>query len=192
MDSELTLKTDRLVLRPITVEDVDVVYPYMNDPEISRYMSWNAHSNRDETHAVLERLEAETRSGKAYTWAIVRASEFCGIISLISILRTHRALTYDRAELAYWLGREFRGQGIMTEAASRVIDFAFNRLGLHRLTVSHVTENAASESLITRLNFTYIGEEREAFQKAGKWFHHKLYDLLATDVRGRGPAGSQG
>lgn len=181
MNVDLTLMSDRLLLRPIGVGDVDDVWPHVSDPEIARYMSWDPHSDKAETRALLERLENERKEGKSITWAILVDGRFCGIISLISIIRRHRALTYDKAELAYWLGRKFQGKGLMAEAGRLVIDCAFNKLGFHRLTVSHVSQNEASERLIKRWNFRYIGEEREAFMKNGTWYNHRLYERLKTD-----------
>jgi RimJ/RimL family protein N-acetyltransferase len=69
----------------------------------------------------------------------------------------------------------------MSEAGRLVIDCAFNKLGFHRLTVSHVSQNKASERLIKKWNFRYIGEEREAFMKKGVWHNHKLYERLESD-----------
>jgi RimJ/RimL family protein N-acetyltransferase len=182
MSIELILKTERLFLRPISVEDLEDVYPHVTDPEIARHMSWEPHKNKGQTLEFLERLQAEMHNEKTYTWSIFINNQFCGIVSLLSILRKHRALTYNRGELAYWVSRDFHKKGIMTEACKHVIDFAFSDLNLHRLTVSHATENKASEALIKKLNFHYIGEEREAFQKNGIWLNHSLYELLEKDL----------
>jgi RimJ/RimL family protein N-acetyltransferase len=179
MSFDFNLKTSRLILRPITSEDVEDIYPHVTDPEISKYMSWEPHKDIDQTRKFIERLQIEKRNDKSYTWSIFFDDQFCGIVSLIAVLRKHRALTYDKAELAYWLGHGFQGKGIMTEACEQVINFAFTKLKLHRLTVSHAGENSASEGLINRLKFRYIGEEREAFKKNGRWIDHKLYELLS-------------
>lgn len=184
MSVDLDLKTDRLYLRPITVDDVDLIWPYVSDPELPRYMSWDAHKNKAETRQFLERIQDEMENGKSIHWAIFIDGQFCGLISLIAVIRQHRALIYDKAELAYWLARDFRKRGIMTEAGEKVIGFAFQELGFHRLTVSHVAQNKASERLIRKWGFRYIGEEREAFQKHGTWVNHKLYELLEKDYTG--------
>jgi RimJ/RimL family protein N-acetyltransferase len=177
------LKTDRLLLRPISVDDVDLIWPYVSDPEIPKYMSWDAHKDKSETKQFLQRIQEERKNGRSIVWAIFIDNQFCGIISLIAIIRKHRSLTYDKAELAYWLGRNFQKKGIMKEAGKKVIHFAFKEMGFHRLTVSHFTQNKASETLIKRWKFRYIGEEREAFRKHGKWYNHKLYELLDRDYR---------
>ena len=177
---DFTIRTERLLLRPLTVNDIETIWPYVSNPEIPKYMSWDAHMDRTETQKFLERIQEDMANGKSILWAIFLKEKFCGIISIISIIRRHRSLTYDKAELAYWLAPEYQKQGIMTEAGKAVITFAFKQLGFHRLTVSHIPENKASENLIRKWEFRYIGEEREAFMKNGKWHNHKLYELLVS------------
>jgi ribosomal-protein-alanine N-acetyltransferase len=176
-----TLETTRLLLRPIEIGDVDALWPYLSDPEISRYMSWTPHRSRQEASDFVTRLIEDRAAGRGMTWSLIYQGRLCGIFSLIAIMRRHRALVYDRAELAYWLGMEFRGLGLMKEAGRRVIAYAFEELDIHRLVVGHFTINAASERLIGALGFRYVGEERDAFMKDGIWYNMKAYDLLVTD-----------
>ena len=170
------------MLRPITSEDLDLVWPHVADPRISRLMSWHAHQDKEETAAFLDTLEQNRQAGRGITWAIFKDGHFCGIISLINIQRQHRALTYDCAELAYWLGVDYRGQRIMSEAGRRVIEFAFAELAMHRLEVGHFSSNAESERIIKQWQFHYIGEKRHAFRKDEVWHDAKFYDLLSSDM----------
>ncbi len=174
----LVLTTERLLLRPVDVDDVDLLWPDMSDPEIPRHMAWEAHTGKEQTAAFLEGEVARRKGGRGVTWAIFREGEFCGIVSLIGVTRTHRALTYDKGEIAYWLGRRCRGQGIMTEAGRRVLAFAFEELRLHKVWVGHFVGNAASENLIKRLGFRYVGEQLDEFCKAGVWYSHRMYEIL--------------
>lgn len=181
MKPDLAIRTGRLLLRPLRLEDAETIWPYISDPDLPKYMSWEAHQDIGETLRFLERIQEEMRNEKTIVWGIFLDGQFCGIISLISIIRKHRSLIYNKAELAYWLAHKYQKQGIMTEAGQAVINFTFNKLGVHRLTVGHVTENEASEKIIKRWNFRYIGEEKEAFMKNDRWYNHKLYELLVSD-----------
>ena len=178
---DLVLKTERLVLRPLTVQDVDQVWPYQSNPELAEYQSYSAHKTKEETIKWLKQLKDEQELGKNITWGIFMNDQLCGVLSLITILRKHRALTYDRAELAYWLGPEFQGKGIMTEAGKRVIKFAFNQFSLHKLIVAHHEGNSGSENLIKRLGFKFSHEEKEEFMKSDKWVNCLHYELLVSD-----------
>jgi RimJ/RimL family protein N-acetyltransferase len=175
------LKTERLVLKPLDLDDVEALWPEMSDPEISRYMAWGAHQDRSQTEEFVTAEIARRESGKGITWCIFKDGEFCGIASLIAILWTHRALTYRKAELAYWLARRNQKQGIMLEALRKIMEFAFRDLGLHKITVSHFTQNIASENVIKRLGFRYIGEQQQEYSKNGNWYNQKNYELLETE-----------
>lgn len=178
----LNIDTERLQLIPISMKDLDDVWPHVTDPRICRLMSWLPHQDKSETRALIENLEQSRRDGRGITWSIFMDGRFCGIISLISIMRHHRALTYHSAELAYWLGVESQGKRIMSEAGRAVIAFAFRELGIHRLVVEHFTSNPQSEQVIKQWGFHYIGEKRHAFMKEGVWHNAKAYDLLETDL----------
>jgi ribosomal-protein-serine acetyltransferase len=172
------LKTPRLLLRPMATGDAAMLWPDIADAEIARYMAWTPHADLTQTEAFVAHEVARLESGKGCTWVILQDGGFRGIVSLIGLTGTHRALTYDRAELAYWLGRAHHRLGIATEAVGRVVEFAFRDLGAHKLNVSHFGPNAASRALIHRLGFRYVGEQRQEFRKDGVWYDHHLYELL--------------
>lgn len=179
--NELRLCTPRLDLSALTTQDVETIWPSVSDPTLPKHMSWNAHRSKIETLEFLKRIESDLASGKGITWAMRSKGEFCGIFSIINILRSHRAIHYNRGELAYWCTAEKQGKGLMTEAGMIVIKFAFDKLGLHRLVVWHHLENERSEKLIGRMGFRPIGIEHEAFMKNSKWIDTKMYELLKND-----------
>jgi [ribosomal protein S5]-alanine N-acetyltransferase len=175
------LQTQNLVLRPINSKDAHLLWPYVSNPEISKDMSWEPHKDVKETENFISNALNSMEEGKSITWCILLNEVFCGIFSLISILRTHRSLTYNKAELAYWIGQEFQGKGIMTEAGKKVIEFAFTELKLHKLTVGHHRENGKSKNLILRLGFKYSHDEEDAFMKNGQWISCKFYELRSDE-----------
>lgn len=171
------LKTNRLVLTPASVGDAEELFPHLSNPGISKDMAWTPHTSIAETRAFLESVQRSRESGTARHWTIRYESAAVGLFSLIDIRRQHRAITYDRAELAYWLAPAFQRRGIMSEAGREVIRFAFEDLGLETLVVAHHVGNAASEGLIKRLGFVYSHREDRAFSKGGVWIdclHYRL------------------
>jgi RimJ/RimL family protein N-acetyltransferase len=178
------LRTTGLLLRPMQTGDAALLWPDIADAEVARYMAWTPHSEPAQTEAFVVHEVARLQAGKGCTWTILQDGGFRGIVSLIGITATHRALTYNRAELAYWLGRAHQRQGLATEAVGRVVEFAFRDVGLHKLTVSHFGPNLASRALIRRLGFRYVGEQRQEFRKEGIWYDHHLYELLDQDYLG--------
>lgn len=176
------LHTERLILQPTTLADVDALWPHMSNPDISRHMSWEPHATKEETLAFVTSVEKARSEGRSYTWTLRSKTdhELCGIFSIIGILRRHRSLIYDRGELAYWCAPAWQSKGIMTEAGRAVIQHAFGPLGLNRLLVGHHFGNPASQRLIERLGFSVIGTEHQAFEKHGRWIDIIMYELLKS------------
>ncbi len=179
----MTLTTPRLELRPIVESDAEAIWPYVSDPEISRYMSWHPHDSLETTHAFIADVRRRMSEGSTISWVLVeRASgAVCGLVSLIAIMRGHRALRYDKAELAYWVGRPFQGKGYALEACRAALAYAFGEMALNKITVAHDLENAASRALIKRLGFREVGIEYRHFNKDGRWIDHVIYELLGND-----------
>lgn len=175
-----SLATERLDLCPIRREDTEYIWPYVSDPEISRHMSWEPHASLEVTEAFISDMLRRMEDGSSITWVIRErfTGDACGLVSLIAIVRTHRALRYDKAELAYWIGRPFQNKGYATEACRAVIDYAFGPLALNKIAVAHDAENTASEALIRRLGFRRIGIEYKHFCKNGRWIDHVVYEML--------------
>jgi RimJ/RimL family protein N-acetyltransferase len=179
----MTMSTARLTLTPLHGGHADGIWPYVSDPEISRYMSWNAHESMETTNAFIADVVRRMQEGSTCSWVISeRDSEnICGLVSLLAITRTHRALRYDKAELAYWIGRPFQRRGYAREACRAVLDYAFGTLTLNKVTVAHDAGNAASAALIHRLGFRQIGVEHQHFCKDGRWIDHVIYEVLRAD-----------
>lgn len=75
---------------------------------------------------------------------------------LIGICGYTRALN-GSAEVGYWIGKDYWGQGFATEAASRLLDHGFRQGGVKRFVCSHFAENAASKRVIAKLGFAPRG-----------------------------------
>lgn len=171
------LNTSRLSLKLAATEDAADLFPHLSNPEISRDMAWSPHADLSETRDFLEAVQRSHRSGGALHWTIRHEGTAIGLFSLIDIRRQHRAITYDRAELAYWLAPAYQRRGFMSEAGAAVVRAAFEDLGLENLVVAHHVGNAASEGLIRRLGFVYSHREDRAFRKGDEWIDCLYYRL---------------
>jgi RimJ/RimL family protein N-acetyltransferase len=185
LPSNVELTTPRLRLRPLVPSDAASMWPDMSDPEVSRWMAWDAHREPKQTEAFVAHEVARREAGSGVTFAVLENDGFRGIVSLIGLMHTHRALTYNRAELAYWLGRAHRGRGLATEAGTAVLRFGFGTLGLHKVHVGHFGANAASRALIQRLGFRHVGIQRQEFSKDGVWHDQHLYEMLDEEFSAR-------
>ncbi|MFN2453864.1 MAG: GNAT family N-acetyltransferase [Pyrinomonadaceae bacterium] len=88
-----------------------------------------------------------------------------------------------KTEIGYWLGDEFQGKGLMTEACRALISYAFQELELNRVEIRCATENGKSRAIPERLNFTKEGIAREAQWLYDHYVNLVVYAMLAKQWR---------
>lgn len=140
--------------------------------------------SRDSYRRRIRRAAQEWRDGTGYGFFLIRRSDdmLLGGITLGSVRRG----VSQSATLGYWLGAPHARQGLMTEAVHCVLDFAFDRLGLHRVEAACVPDNQASRGLLLKCGFREEGIAREYLRIDGRWADHVLFAILSTDSRPRG------
>jgi ribosomal-protein-alanine N-acetyltransferase len=177
----LVLDTPHLQLRPIARGDAADLHSYASDPDVARLMSWTAHKQLRETEEFVARQIDGLARGTDLTWSIVHDGRARGCISLGGIVWTFRAWRIDRAELGYWLGRPLWGQGFVSEAALAATRFAFETLGLHKITIGCIDGNAASQRIIEKIGFRFLARHEEDVWRDGRWWDHLRFELTAGE-----------
>lgn len=82
------------------------------------------------------------------------------------------------ATLGYWMGTEFTGQGLMSEAVGAVVDHCFGVMGLHRLHAAIMPHNTASRRVLEKNGFQEEGYAESYLQIDGAWRDHVLFGLV--------------
>ncbi|HEY3397393.1 MAG TPA: GNAT family N-acetyltransferase [Armatimonadota bacterium] len=179
---DLTLTTDRLLLRPFHGDDFAAVHAYACDPEVCRYMTWGPNDEagtRGFLQAVIANAQAEPRT--YYDWAVTlrdggRLLGACGL---------YRRGEAQQGSLGYCYHRDSWGHGYATEAAAAMVGFGFRELGLHRIEACHFGPNLASGRVMQKLGMQLEGNLREAFQKDGVWYDLAHYAILDREWPGQ-------
>ena len=151
-----TLKTERLVLRPVRIEDADAYFEMRNDTEVARYLLRPPPRSVDEALASLKRMESVN------AWALTRAGEdkLLGTIGLPRFDAENRCTS-----ISFELRRDEWGKGLMGEAAATVIQHTFEVLKVHRIQAEIDPKNAPSIHLAETLGFVTELEARSAFER---------------------------
>jgi ribosomal-protein-alanine N-acetyltransferase len=177
-----TLATDRLVLRQITEEDAPALFEVWSDPEVARYLPRAAMTDPVEALQRVQKLASLYPEG--IIWAIVPrdSAAIAGTVLLFNFVKPH-----FRAELGYELGKAHWGKGFATEAASAVIDFAFNSVGLHSLEAHIDPANIGSRRVLEKLGFVQEGYFREGFYDAriDRFTDNAVFSLLVSTWNSR-------
>ncbi len=123
----------------------------------------------------------EWRQGSGYALFLFGkgGNQLLGGLSLLNVRRG----VAQSANLGYWIGAPFARQGYMTEALGATLDFAFERLGLHRIEAACLPHNAASRGLLAKAGFREEGFARDYLRINGRWQDHVLFAILRDDPR---------
>ena len=137
-----TLRTERLILRALTEDDLDEVVRHAGDYEVSRWLVPVPHPyGRQDAEDFL----AQDRAGKlGLLWMIIADDALMGAVSI-------------GKELGYWLGRPFWGRGYMTEAAQAAVDHVFAVKDVPDIHSSHFFDNHGSRRVLEKLGFQDVG-----------------------------------
>lgn len=155
----IILETERLVLRRLLPDDLDRLFELYRDPEIRRYFP-EGTLTYEETKEELEWfLNGHPEHPELGLWATIHKAtgQFIGRCGLLPWTINGRA----EVEVAYLLAKEYWGQGLATEAAQAIADYASERLHLTRLICMIYAENRASIGVATRIGMTFESEEED-------------------------------
>ena len=179
-----TLETERLILRMWNKKDAPDLFTYAQNPNVGPIAGWKPHASQAESKFIIVNVFLQTMS-----WAIVD-KETGRAIGSIGFDEDKFRLGMNSRELGYSLSEDFWGRGIMTEAAERVIKYAFENLGLDTLAITTRRSNARSQRVIAKCGFRYEGTMRKAYRIYDGTVHDLLcYSMLgeeSMDKRGGG------
>jgi RimJ/RimL family protein N-acetyltransferase len=173
------IESQRLRIRRFKHSDLAPFMAYRNDPEVARYQSWDS-CNEQEATAFIRELESARPGvpGRWFQFAVV--SKESGALIGDCALRVDGHEPY-RAEVGFTLAREHQGKGFASEAVSRLLDYAFDALGLHRVFAIADCRNAPSVALLERLGVRREGHFLENSWVKGGWADEYLYAVLKDE-----------
>lgn len=174
MTYPVLLEAKRVVLRDFEDRDLDGCMTIVGDQRVTNSLSFDTRT-RDQ-HA--ERLAADIKRAQTdprpdYYLAVIEQAtdDFLGFVRI----------GFDRpgtGEIGCAIRADRWGEGFATEACSRMLDYAFEDLGLHRVQAAIGPENAPSHKLVGRLGFTHEGQMRDHVFTNNGWRDSVLYSIL--------------
>lgn len=146
-----TIDTLRLHLRPPEPTDAAAIFAYASDPLATRYMIWPTARDIDDTHDFLDDVAAGWAEGDDFCYAVTDP--------VVGTLYGATSCQFDQhgAEIGYILAPAFWGQGLATEAASAVVNMAWDNDDLYRIWATCHVDNAASARVLEKLGMRLEG-----------------------------------
>lgn len=152
------IETERLRLRPWRMEDLQDFYDYAKNPDVGPWAGWKPHESIDESRKILSRWVAGEEDGFELALELKETGKAIGSLGVMS--DGHRPEVKSCRSLGYVLGKDYWGQGLMTEAVRAIVDHAFRVMKLRLLTITHYTINQRSKRVIEKSGFVYEGTLR--------------------------------
>jgi len=144
------LKTERLTLRQLVTDDEQAIFTLRSDTEINKFLERKIADTLDDARQFINAVNDNIDRNTSIYWAInfSNKSELVGTICLFCFSAEN-----DKCEIGYELLTNFQRQGIMQEALEKVIDYAFNTIGVQKIEAFFHRDNQSSIKLLEKLSF---------------------------------------
>jgi len=175
---ENCILTPRLLLRIPKHRDTRQFNAWASDPQVARFVFWDAHTSLSQTRSVLRGILSQSRLGGLSSFVIVRQDDrrMVGTIGLV-----WRDWQNNSAEAGFSLARDCWGQGLMTEALTAFLRYVFEELGISRIEAQHDIRNRASGRVMEKAGMRLEGILRARLYYKGERADVALYAALREE-----------
>ena len=155
----MTLETERLILRPFRADDAEAMfYGWASDPEVTRYLTWNAHKSIDVTRSIIDMWLEQYKKPERLNFAItlkedgtlIGGIDVCGYLGGVS----------GTPVIGAAISKKYWNNGYVTEALKALVSLLFSR-GYTEIRADAMVENTGSNKVIKKCGGEYIGTDEE-------------------------------
>ena len=166
------LETPRLLLRPFTIEDVDAIYQYGSNPNVTKYLIWQGAASKEEAKEAIENF----LTNKGVYAISLKDTNLC--IGCIDIRIDE---TNEKASFGYLIDEPYWYQGYMKEALDAILKHCFEDIGLHRVESTHYKANPNSGKVMQKAGMLFEGEAKQEVKVKGV-FHDVLHYGITKSI----------
>lgn len=174
----MIFETKRLIIRPMTLDDMSAVFAYRSDAAANKYQGWIPVTPDD---VVIFFKNISPQINVPHTWfqfVMISKSD----AKLIGDMGIHFPDPENRqAEIGFTLHKDYQHLGYASEAVGRIITYLFDDLNKHRITASVDPANVSSIRLLQRLGFRKEAHHIESLFINGKWADDVIFAMLNKD-----------
>ena len=176
---QITITTERLILRPVSTADTSAIHDYASDKSITMMM-YLPNENIDETMSFVEYAAGEWKKEEPHDreFVMVYNGKIIGGINLESTEPS------GNFEIGWTVHNKYRNQGFATEAAGALVEYAFNDLDAERVTAHCDSENKSSEAVMKKIGMKLIySDGTRTYPKTGKISGEYMYAIEKNRLR---------
>ena len=172
---------DQLCMRQLLPADAPLVYGQINTSRktLRRFLPWVDY-NIKEDHSLrfIELMLRKADEQDAIAFGMFQNASLCGVIDLHGWDHS-----LQKAEIGYWLGEAYRGQGIALECCKALMSFAFQQLDLNKIEIRFALQNEKSGKIPIKLGFTKEGILRHSAKLHGQFVDMVVMGMLKKDFK---------
>jgi ribosomal-protein-alanine N-acetyltransferase len=174
------IETARLLLRQITLDDVDAVFKHFSDTEVLKYMDFEPLKSKKQAEDVITWGIDIYTGGEGILWGIIgkESNTFIGTIQYVKKEENDRV---DCAEITYDLARDYWGRGFMLEALQGTLSYVFEVMGITRIETTVHVQNFQSAVVLTKTGFRMEGILRKYKSFHGVYGDVMVFSLMRRD-----------
>lgn len=147
------METERLILRPWTESDAEALYKYAQHPAIGPIAGWPPHTSVENSREVIKTILS---TPETYAVVLKENNEPIGSVGIMFEKDVHSAdIKEGDAEIGYWIGTPYWGQGLIPEAVKRLLMRCFNELDIKRVWCGYYDGNTRSRRVMDKCGFKF-------------------------------------
>lgn len=147
------IETKRLILRPWEESDAPALYKYASDPDIGPIAGWPVHTSVENSREIIRTVFA---APETYAVVLKDTEEPIGSCGIMFADGLHSAdIKPEEAEIGYWIGKPYWGQGMIPEAVNALLARSFNELNLQAVWCGYYDGNIKSKRVNEKCGFKY-------------------------------------
>jgi RimJ/RimL family protein N-acetyltransferase len=176
----IILKTERLILRPITLLDLDYIHELHSLKETDEFNTLGIPEDIEETKLLLEKWVFENNKALPTNFSfVVGLNTGNQIIGLIGI--NLGKVKYKNAEVWFKFHNDHWNKGYGTESLNEILRFGFNDLNLHRIEAGCAVGNIGSIKVLEKAGMIREAHTRKLLPLKSGWSDNYGYAILSTD-----------
>jgi len=173
------LETDRLLLRKYTLSDASDLYRYYTDPDVIRYVTWDALQTLEDAKEFIEATIEMYDNDEAGEWGIVMKENntligSCGF--------AWYDMQHSCAQIGFMLAKDYWGKGIATEALKKIIEFGLLKMNINRIEGFHITGNEVSGRVMEKAGMCFEGVLRQKIKINDVYHNLNMYAIIKSDL----------
>ncbi len=179
------IRTPRLLIRPMTLDDADGIFDIYGDPEVGRLNLWTPLPHRTAAMDKIRVFQTHFVEGKRVRWGLTLPEEGRVIGDIAIVAHDYRM---QQGEIGFNLSLAHQGNGYMSEALRGMWRFLFGEIGFRRIVALVNQYHEQCHRLLEAVGFQREGTLRQAVQWEGRPIDVWQFGLLPGEIRWKKPS----